>query len=294
LFESKTGVAALSIASNLTLTLAKLAIGLTIGSVSVIAEAIHSGVDLMASLIAYFAVRTSAKAPDVGHPYGHGKFENASGTIEGVLILLAAGLIIFEAVNKLSTGVQLPEVDLGLYVMVVSVVANTLVSRQLFRVARRTDSLALEADAYHLTTDIATSAGVLGGLIVVKLTGLAILDPLVALGVAGLIIRAAWDITRRSALDLVDRSLPQNERETVMRILSDHGGEHVSYHNLRSRKSGAHRYIDLHLVVESTLTVSKAHDLCDDLERHIESALPNSTVMIHIEPTERARKHATS
>ncbi len=287
MFQSKTGVAALSIASNLTLTLAKLTIGLLIGSVSVVAEAIHSGVDLLASLIAYFAVRTSGKEPDAGHPYGHGKYENASGTIEGMLILIAAGLIIAEAVTKLTSGVHLPNVDLGLYVMILSVGANFFVSRQLFRVARRTDSLALEADAYHLTTDIATSGGVLVGLAIVKLTGWSVLDPIVALGVAALIIHAAWDITQRSARDLLDRALPDDERAKIEKILTDHAENYVGYHNLRSRKAGSHRHIDLHLVVDSQLTVEQAHDLCNDLERHIESALPQTTVVIHVEPAGR-------
>jgi cation diffusion facilitator family transporter len=161
-------------------------------------------------------------------------------------------------------------------------------------VARRTDSLALEADAYHLTTDIATSGGVLVGLLFVKLTGWAILDPLVALGVAALIIRAAWDITRRSARDLLDRSLPAEERDTVERILKEHAGNYVEYHNLRSRKAGAHRHIDLHLVMDSRLTVAQAHDVCEDLEKHIEAALPRSSVVIHVEPSQRARDHLTS
>ena len=281
---SKTGVAALSVGSNLTLTLLKLVIGLFTGSVSVIAEAIHSGVDLLASVIAYFAVRTSARPPDDDHPYGHGKIENISGTIEALLIFLAAGLIVNEAVGRLLSDAPAPHVDLGLVAMGVSVVANTVVSRMLFNVARRTDSVALEADAYHLTTDIATSVGVFVGLVVVKITGFAFLDPIIALFVAGLIVKAAWDITRKSFVDLLDRSLPDDERAVIESVLNEHADLVVGFHRVRTRKAGADRHIDLHLVVNGEQSVAAAHDLCDHLERDLYQAIGSCTVTIHVEP----------
>jgi cation diffusion facilitator family transporter len=283
-FESKTSVAALSVASNATLTITKLIVGLYIGSVSVVAEAIHSGVDLLASVIAFVAVRTSGRPPDENYPYGRGKIENVSGTVEAVLIFLAAGMIIYEAVSKLAHGNELPSVDAGLAIMAVSVVANTVVSRLLFRVARRTDSVALEADAYHLTTDILTSFGVFAGLVAVRLTGIAILDPLAALLVAAMIIKAAWDITKRSFVDLLDKSLPEEERKLVSQVLRDHGDRMVGFHQVRTRKAGPDRHIDLHLVVDADASVSESHALCDHLERDLKRVLGRCTLSIHVEP----------
>ena len=282
--SSKSGVAALSVGSNLGLTLLKLAIGLATGSVSVLAEAIHSGVDLVASVIAFFAVRTSARPPDDDHPFGHGKIENVSGTVEALLIFLAAGLIIYEAASKLLRGAAAPHVDLGLIAMGVSVVANTIVSQMLFNVARRTDSVALEADAYHLRTDVATSLGVFVGLVIVKVTGFGFLDPIIALFVAGLIVKAAWDITRKSFVDLLDRSLPDDERKVIEAVLLDHADVVAGFHRVRTRKSGPDRQIDLHLLVNGDSSVSEAHDLCDHLERDLLRAIGNCTVNIHVEP----------
>jgi len=284
MLQSKTAVAALSVGSNTVLTLLKLVVGLYIGSVSVVAEAIHSGVDLLASLIAFFAVRSSAKPPDESHPYGHGKFENVSGTVEALLIFLAAGLIVSEAANKILRGPELPSVDAGLAAMGVSVIANAFVSRRLLMVARATDSVALEADAYHLTTDIATSLGVFAGLLAVRFTGWVILDPLIALVVAAMIVRTAWEITRRSFVDLLDRSLPKSERELIQAVLDQHVGQLVGYHEVRSRRAGSERLVDLHLVVSGESHVANAHALCDHLERDLHDALGPCNLTIHVEP----------
>ncbi len=284
MLDRKGRVALLSVGSNTILTLLKLVVGLAIGSVSVVAEAVHSGVDLLAALIAFFAVRSAAKPPDEQHPYGHGKVENVSGTIEALLIFVAAGLIVMEAVAKILHGGELPQVDWGLAVMAFSAGANVLVSRRLLAVAKATDSVALEADAYHLTTDVLTSLGVLVGLVLVRLTGWAILDPLVAIGVAVVIGKAAWDITRRSFVDLLDRSLPAAERRAISAVLDRHTGCLAGYHRLRSRKVGSERHIDLHLVVNGEASVAEAHDLCDHLERDLHRALGACSLTIHVEP----------
>ncbi len=287
MFRTKTSVAALSVVSNTTLTLSKLIVGLSIGSVSVVAEAIHSGVDLLAAVIAFFAVRTSGRPPDDQYPYGRGKIENVSGTVEAVLIFLAAGMIVAEAVGKLLHGMDTPRVDLGLGVMALSVGANFVVSRLLFKVARETDSVALEADAYHLTTDILTSLGVFVGLVAVRVTGLAWLDPAAALVVAAMIIKAAWDITRRSFVDLLDRSLPDTERQLINQVLKEHNSRVVGFHQVRTRKAGGDRHIDLHLVVNGENSVSEAHDLCDHLERDLHHTLGSCSLSIHVEPCSR-------
>jgi cation diffusion facilitator family transporter len=285
MFSSKRDVAALSVGSNTTLTVLKLIVGLLTGSVSVLAEAIHSGVDLIAAIIAFFAVRTSARPPDDKYQYGRGKVENVSGTIEAVLIFFAAAVIIYEAVTKiLRGGGEPPRVDIGLVAMGISVIVNIAVSKQLFRVAKRTQSPALEADGYHLSTDVWTSLGVFGGLVVVRITGLAILDPIIAIGVACLIIKAAWDITRRSSADLLDRSLPDPERERVAEILFQHNNLFADYHEVRTRKAAGHRYVDLHLVVRAEASVSEAHKICDHLEEDLQEALGPCSLTIHVEP----------
>ena len=283
--STKKGVAALSIASNSLLVLLKLAVGLTIGSVSVLSEALHSGIDLLAAVMAFFAVRSSAQPPDDRHTFGHGKVESLSGFVEAILIFVAAILIVTEAARKMAEGTHLETVDLGIGVMVVSALVNTLVSRKLLKVAKATDSVALEADGWHLTTDVLTSAGVALGLVAVRLTGVSALDPLIAIGVAIFICKAAYDITRRSLMDLLDTSLPQEEQSQILAALDEHKGELVGYHRVRSRKAGGQRHVDFHLVVRRDATVQQSHNLCNHLERHLRSSLgPRASLNIHVEP----------
>lgn len=286
--HEKSSVATLAVVTNTILTITKLVVGLLIGSVSVIAEAVHSGVDLIAAVMALVAVRVSGRPPDEGHPYGHGKIENVTGTIEAVLILGAAALIVVESVEKLLYGAELENVDWGLAVIGLSVVVNFFVSRRLLAVAKKTDSVALEADAYHLTTDVLTSVGVFVGLLLVRITGLSFLDPLVALGVAVLIVKTAWDVTKHAFVDLLDRSLPDEEQAVIRKIIERHiGAENsvlVDYHSLRSRKAGPYRHIDVHLEVHRGTSVEDAHAMCDHLEEHIEEALRPINVTMHVEP----------
>lgn len=282
---SKQGVATLSVALNALLVVLKLAVGLTIGSVGVISEAVHSGIDLLAALTALFAVRTSSRPPDEEHHYGHGKVESLAGAAEAVMIFLAALFIINEAVQKLLNGVELETVDLGIAVMVVSTVGNLVVARWVMRVARSTDSVALEADGWHHMTDVLTSLGVALGLVVVRVTNHSELDPLIAMGVALFICKAAYDITARSVRDLLDTSLPQEEQALIREALETHKPDVVSYHRVRSRRVGAERHVDLHLVVRRDATVQQSHDLCDHLEDHLRDALGTSTSLgIHVEP----------
>ena len=158
------------------------------------------------------------------------------------------------------------------------------VSRHLHKIARSTDSVALEADAWHLTTDVYTSIGIFVGLIVVRVTGLTILDPLIAIAVAILIMRAAWNITRKSVKGLLDVSLPEEEQNLIRAAITEHLGEVASFHKLRTRKAGSERYVDLHLVLPKSATLEEAHRLCDHLEEDIRNKLANGSVTIHCEP----------
>jgi len=287
----KTTAAMWSIVSNTTLVILKLIVGFAIGSVSVISEAIHSGVDLVAAVIAYYAVRTSGRPADTEHPFGHGKFENISGTVEALLIFLAAGWIIYEAVMKLIHPHRLDAPLWGVAVMLVSVVANYYVSRMLFRVGRETDSMALQADAWHLRTDVYTSLGVMGGLGTIAVSewifpGIRFhwIDAVAAICVAVLIIRAAWKLTVESARDLLDVSLPPHEQTWLQEYLATLGPPVHTFHGLRTRKAGAQRFVEMHLLLRADLSVEESHRVADEVEQCIRDRFPGTAVTIHVEP----------
>lgn len=289
--KRKTSVALLSVTSNGLLVLLKLAVGTAIGSVSVISEAIHSSVDLLAAVIAFIAVRTSGKPADEDHPFGHGKVENVSGTVEAMLIFLAAGWIIFEAAKKLRNPMPMEDAGWGVAVMLLSAVANILVSRELFKVGLATDSVALQADAWHLRTDVYTSLGVMGGLAVIFLGKLAIpdvdlrwVDPVAALGVALLIIRAAARLTVESAKDLLDASLPQNEEEGIRRHIAAFAPTVRGFHRLRTRKSGSSRFVEFHARFDAGMSIDESHRIADMMTCAIKQHYPGTEVTIHIEP----------
>lgn len=276
--------AAFSIGSNTLLVGAKLVVGLITGSVSVLSEALHSSMDLLAAIIAFFSVSVSSRPPDREHQYGHGKIENVSGVIEAVLILAAAVLIVVEAIKKIIHGGEVEQIGLGLLVMGLSVVLNTVVARILFTTAKKFDSIALEADAHHLSTDVFTSLGVFGGLLLVKFTGLHLLDPIVAIAVAVLIGWLGFDVLRRSFVDLLDLSLPPVLEKRIREVIEDHRTLYVDYHKMRSRKAGSEKYIDLHLVVCRDDTVQNAHALCDHIEKEIERTVERTHMTTHLEP----------
>lgn len=289
--EEKTQAASLSVASNTFLTITKVVIGFTSGSVSILSEGIHSGIDLLAAFIALFAVRESGKPADSRHAYGHGKIENVSGTIEAVLIFVAALMIIVEAIKKVQEiiggeGEHVSDLGLGLGLLIMgaSAIINLIVSNKLMKVAKLTDSVALEADALHLRTDVYTSVGVFIGLLLIKITGWAILDPIIAFGVALMIIKASFELTKKAFSPLVDVSLPDEEREIIAEILRVHAKKFVEFHKLRTRKAGAERHVDLHLVVAKYSPVVDVHELCDLIEHEIISKLPGTHVLIHAEP----------
>ncbi|MHB8125149.1 MAG: cation diffusion facilitator family transporter [Desulfitobacteriaceae bacterium] len=282
--DKKVRVAVLSVVSNTLLTLSKIFAGIISGSVSIISEGIHSGIDLVAAIIALFAVHESGKPADEKHEYGHGKIENVSGTVEAVLIFAAAIWIIVEAVKKIKEGVKVENLELGLIVMGISVVVNTIVSTMLLRVAKKTDSVALEADGLHLRTDVYTSAGVFIGLLLMKITGWTMFDPLVAIGVALLIFKTAFDLIKEAFMPLVDVSLPSAEHEIIIDIINSHSLNIVEFHNLRTRRAGAERHIDLHLVVPKNTSVETVHELCNQIEKEIYQQLRMAHVLIHVEP----------
>jgi len=284
----KERTAHLSVISNAGLVFMKFGVGFAIGSVSIISEAIHSSMDLLAAVIAYFSVKKSAEPPDAGHSFGHGKFEDVSGLIEALLIVAAAVIIIAEAVLRL-LGRQEQEfspelLSFGIAVMGISVLANWYVSSRLMKVAKETESIALESDAWHLRTDIYTSLGVFAGLILIHFTGLTVLDPLIAIGVGLVILNAAADLLKRSFADLIDHSIPKPDEDRIKAIICEHAGEYAGFHGFRTRRSGPDIFIEFHLVVPGEVSVTRSHDLADHLESDLLVEYPRAKVTIHIEP----------
>jgi cation diffusion facilitator family transporter len=277
--------ALLSIFSNTTLIIFKIIAGLTMNSISVLSEAIHSSIDLLASLIVFFSIRKAVEPEDADHPFGHGKYENVSGFVEAILIFFAAAIIIFEATKKIIEGSSVSTVGPGLIVMGISSFINFVISTNLFRIAKRTNSIALEADAMHLLTDVFTSLGVFIGLLLIKFTGIQILDPIFALIVAALIIKTSYDLTKKSMKDLVDSSLPNDEINTILEVIKSHP-QIKSYHKLRTRKSGERREVDIHLQIDNNSSIADAHRISNIIEEEIKSRLTNTYIVVHVEPIE--------
>lgn len=279
----KVKVAALSIASNTTLIIIKVIVGLLSGSVSIVSEAIHSSMDLVASIIAFLSVRISSKPADEKHPYGHGKVENISGLAEGVLIFIAAFLIIKESILKILHPGEIEGTAMAIAAMLISAVVNMIVSRILYKVAKQEDSLALEADALHLKTDVYTSLGVSIGLILMKLTGISILDPIVAIMVAGIIVKEAWDLCRNALNPLIDARLSTEEEQKIKEVMETYKTQVINFHKLKTRKSGNIRHIDFHMTVKADITVKESHELIKSIEKDLEEKIKNIYVTVHID-----------
>jgi cation diffusion facilitator family transporter len=281
--SSKTAAASISIISNTSLVIMKFIAGFLSGSVSVISEAIHSMMDLLAAVIAFFAVRISDSPADEEHPYGHGKFENVSGVIEALLIFIAAIWIIYEAIHKFLIKAPIENASIGIIVMTISAFANFFVSRHLYKVAKKTDSIALEADALHLKTDIYTSGGVAIGLVLIWITGIRIIDPIVAILVAFLILRESYELLNRAYKPLLDTAISENELKVIEKCIHQ---SKYTYHDLKSRQSGKQRFIEFHLVMPGDVPLKDAHQKCDEIEELIKSKISHISILIHVETHE--------
>ncbi|MHB9035196.1 MAG: cation diffusion facilitator family transporter [Armatimonadota bacterium] len=281
--DRKVKAASVSVVSNTSLLTIKLIVGVITGSVSILSAAMDSLNDLTASVIALLSVRASGAPADEEHPYGHGKIENISAAAQALLIFGAALFIIFEAMGKIINPRPLQSITLGLIVIGITAVVDVFVSRYLLKVARETDSAAIRADAYHLTTDVWTSVGVFTGLILVEITGLQIFDPVVALGVAATILWVSYSLTRESTGLLLDQRLPQSEIRAVEEIVMS-TSKVVGFHRFRTRKAGSAREIDYHLIVPADMPVFEAHAIAQEIENKMQARLPNTTVVTHIEP----------
>lgn len=283
------GAAAVSLLAIIGLVALKVTVGLIIGSISVLSDALDSAMDLLGALFAWLAVSFAARPADRDHPYGHGKIESVSGIVEAGLIIVAAGFITFEAIRRLGGDYEVTNVGLGIAATAISLAVNVAVGLHLRRVARRTVSPALEAAAQHRISDILTSLGVLIGLVLLWVTPWAFLDSAAALGVAAVITWTGRNLFLRAYHDLIDTRLSNEEEDAIRGVLGEHAGAFISYSDLRTRRSGRSRLVDLNVIVPRVESVARAHDLVDMIEAGIHEALPGSIVTIHVDPCEGPR-----
>ena len=284
MFSTTSGAAKLSLIVVTALITLKVVVAVITGSISILAQAADSFLDLFAIIITFFAIGVATKPADKEHPFGHGKVENIAAIVQAVLIFTAGGLIIYSAVRRIILGTTVELTEAGIGVMLVSLVVSLWLSRHLLKVSKATDSVALEANARNIAADVYSAAGVLVGLVAIRFTGLNILDPIVAMAVALLILKAAYDVMRKSFGGLVDVRLPKAEEAEIMSCIKEHGGQLVGFHELRTRKAGSWRFIDLHLVMPKNASVEETHRMCDHLEQDIANRLQYTSVTIHVEP----------
>ncbi len=261
----------------------KVVVAFISNSISIVAQAADSVLDVFSIGITLVALKMSDVPADKVHPFGHGKAEGLSALLQAVLVLGAGSFIVYSAIQRIvhSTVIQPDE---GIVVMAISIVASFFLSRHLRRVAQATDSTAIDASARNIGADVYSAAGVLLGLLLVRVSGLAVLDPIVALIVAGLVLKAGYEVITRALRELLDSALPKKEQETLDNCLKEHSAQLVGFHAIRSRRSGRQRFIDLHILMPRYLTLEEAHDMCDHLERDIKDRIPNANVLIHTEP----------
>ena len=276
----------LSIAAALaTIALKTLAYFLT-GSVGLLSDAMESGVNLAGALMALAMLTIAVRPADTEHSYGHSKAEYFSSGVEGTLILMAALGIAVTAVKRLIHPQALEQIGLGLVVSVAASLINLGVALAISKAGKKHQSITLEANARHLLTDVWTSAGVVGGIGIVALTGWTVLDPIVALMVAANIVWTGSDIVRASVQGLMDASLPPGEQEQIRAVLDRFAGPDVQYHALRTRRSGAHRFVSVHIIVPGSWSVHAGHQLLGRIETEIKQELANTTVITHLESRE--------
>ncbi|MEB3696313.1 cation diffusion facilitator family transporter [Bacillus amyloliquefaciens] len=288
--ENTSKIAFLSVVSNSLVVMLKIVVGIITGSVAILSEAIHSFLDLIAAFIAFISVRISKKPADTGHPYGHGKVENLSGTIETILIFAAGIWMIYECVQKLVNPAPVHLPVLGIVVMLAGALINLIVSKFVKREAEKVNSVAMKSNALHLLTDVYTSLGVAASLLVVTVTEWYILDPIIGMVLAVYIIYEAFKLMKEAFPPLIDTRLSEEEEKTILKIIETFQQEFIEIHDFRTRRSGPQEYIDFHLVVASHVTIKDVHDLCDRIERDITNEFKQAQVMIHPEPESERKK----
>ncbi|HEY91527.1 MAG TPA: cation transporter [Dehalococcoidia bacterium] len=284
MFATRSGAARLALGTVIVLIAVKVIVAIVTGSISITAQAMDSALDLIAVIVTFFAIRIAMMPADKEHPFGHAKAEGIAAIIQAVLIVGAGSFIAYSAIRRIIDGATVEMTEAGIGVMLFSMVVSILLARHLHRVSRTTQSLALEASARNITADIYSAAGVLLAMIIIRFTGLVILDPIIALGVTALIFKSAYDVIRESVRELADVRLPEEEEQILTSTINEHRDQLSGFHSIRSRKAGDQRFIDLHLVMPRNATLEEAHAMCDHLEEDIRKKLSHTSVTIHCEP----------
>ena len=268
------------------ITILKIIAGIMSGSLSIISEAIHSMSDLLASFLTFFSVIKSSQPADKDHPYGHGKYEDMSGFLEGALIILASLFIIYESAKKIIFSHSLEfESNLGIIVMLIAVILNIIVSSLLFKIAKESNSISLYADGEHLRTDVYSSLGVLLGLILIKITGYTLLDPIIAILVAGFIYKTGFSILKKAMDNLLDHSLPEKDIKKIKNIIETNlGTAKLKENSIKARQVGPSTDIDFILQFPKEASLCECHKICEEIENQIKKTFLNSSISIHYEP----------
>ncbi|MDO8577865.1 MAG: cation diffusion facilitator family transporter [Dehalococcoidales bacterium] len=278
------GAAVLLLGTAIGLFVLKVVVGLATGSISIWAQAVDSSLDIFAVVVTFLTVGFSAKPADEDHPFGHGKIEDIAAGIQALLLLGASAAIAYSAIRRILSGEQIKLEEAGIAVMALSMVVSIFLSRHLFRVSKATGSVALEANADNIRGDAYSTGGVLVGLVLVRFTHLNIIDPIIALAVVVLILRATYRVGRMAYSGLLDVRLPKSEEDIIASAIMEHTGQVPGFHEMRTRKAGNQRFIDLHLMLPKNISVEEAHKICDHLEGDLKTKLPNINVTIHVEP----------
>jgi len=280
----KIRAARLSVATASGLAVLKLVTGLLTGSMAILSSAVDSLLDILMSGVNLVAITQAEKPADQSHPFGHGKYETLATLAQSSIIALSGLLIIAESIRRLLTGSELRGVEGGIAVLLISLVASWLISRHLLRVADETDSSALKADSLHFSMDVYTNAGLLVGLVVIRLLDLPWLDPVLSIAIACYILFEAARLVRHGLRDVLDEELPEAVRAEITSLIRAHGDLHLDFHNLRTRRAGSQKIMDFHLTLCRHLSLEEAHRIADHLEKRIEEEIRGADVTIHIEP----------
>lgn len=281
--STRTGAIKLSMAVVICLIILKVVVSIISRSISISAQAADSLLDIFSIGITFIALKKAAVPADEEHPFGHGKAEGLAAMIQAALVLGAGFFIIYSSIQRIIHSTPI-EPDEGIAVMIVSIITSFFLSRHLRRVAMATGSTAIDASARNISADVYSAAGVLLGLLTVRLTDLVVLDPIIALIMAGFVLKAGYEVTVRAVRELIDHALPREEQQILNNCLDEHKARIVEYHAVRSRRSGNERFIDLHIVMPRYLSFEDSHALCDHLEQDIKEKILSANIIIHAEP----------
>lgn len=282
--HKKLRTALLSISAAIVLIAIKLVFGLITNSVSILASAADSLLDLTASSVNYFSIRKSEKPPDDDHRFGHGKAEGLAGLFQCFVIGVSSIYLIYLSIEKIIYGSDLKELDLGIGVMTFTIIVSFVVAKYIKGVSKETDSIALSADSFHYEVDVYTNVGVIAALLVIKFTGFTLADPIMSIIIAIVILWSAKDIVTQSINVLMDKELPDELVSKIEHTIMNHSDEVKSFHKLRTRHAGSIKFIEFHVVLDHELTFVKSHELAEDIIKEIEAVIPNSEVTVHVDP----------